>query len=70
MIVNGEYLEYLLKEALEELKIQINNKLEPIHVKKEVVDPIDKKRAKKRWEKSFGYYCLHPDKFRFGFRDF
>ncbi|MFW9823099.1 MAG: hypothetical protein ACFFE4_09200 [Candidatus Thorarchaeota archaeon] len=70
MIVNGEYFEYLLIEALEELKIQINKRLEPILVKEDVVDQIDKKRAKRRWEKSFGYYCLHPEKFMFGFRDF
>ena len=34
-------------------------------------DFIEKKRTtKKRWKYSFGYYCLHPEKFRFGLKDF
>jgi len=33
------------------------------------VDVIEKKRALKRWKQSFSYYCLHPDKFRFGIKD-
>ncbi|MFX0104594.1 MAG: hypothetical protein ACFE75_03775 [Candidatus Hodarchaeota archaeon] len=37
-------------------------------VQKEV-DLIEKKRELKRWKKSFGYYCLHPEKFKFGLRD-
>ncbi len=33
------------------------------------VDPIEKKRALKRWKKSFSYYCHHPEKFRFGIKN-
>ncbi|MFW9827617.1 MAG: hypothetical protein ACFFEY_08500 [Candidatus Thorarchaeota archaeon] len=36
---------------------------------KKEIDPIDKKRELKRWKKSFSYYCLHPEKFKFGFKD-
>jgi hypothetical protein len=32
-------------------------------------DLIENKRALKRWKYSFGYYCLHPEKFKFGLRD-
>ena len=31
-------------------------------------DVIEDKRAMKRWKQSFGYYCLHPEKFRFSLR--
>lgn len=34
------------------------------------VDLIEKKRELKRWKQSFNYYCLHPEKFQFGFKDF
>ncbi|MFW9822501.1 MAG: hypothetical protein ACFFE4_06180 [Candidatus Thorarchaeota archaeon] len=37
---------------------------------KDELDLIDRKRDLKRWKQSFGYYCLHPEKFRFGIRDF
>ncbi|MHA2037653.1 MAG: hypothetical protein ACW98X_14545 [Promethearchaeota archaeon] len=33
-------------------------------------DLIERKRELKRWKKSFSYYSLHPDKFRFGIRSF
>ena len=33
------------------------------------VDLINKKRAIKRWKQSFGYYCLHPEKFKFGIKN-
>ncbi len=36
----------------------------------EEVDIVDKKRALKRWKQSFSYYSLHPDKFKFSFKDF
>lgn len=34
------------------------------------VDLIEKKRELKRWKQSFNYYCLHPENFQFGFKDF
>ena len=30
---------------------------------------IEKERLIKRWKQSEGYFYLHPDKFRFGFKD-
>lgn len=30
---------------------------------------IDKKRALNRWKKSFGYYSLNTEKFKFGLKD-
>lgn len=33
------------------------------------VDLVEKKRALKKWKQSFGYYCLHPKKFKFGLTD-
>jgi len=33
-------------------------------------DLIERKRVSKRWKQSFNYYCLHPEKFKFGFKDF
>jgi hypothetical protein len=31
---------------------------------------IEKKRVLKSWKQSFGYYCLYPEEFKFGLRDF
>ena len=44
----------------EEFKMPSITKNEP--------DLIEYKRAMKRWKKSFGYYCMHPEKFRFSLR--
>jgi len=49
-----------IKCDISELKIK-SSKEEP--------DLIEKKRALKRWKQSFSYYCLHPEKFKFGFKD-
>lgn len=45
----------------EEFKLASITKNEP--------DIIEYKRAMKRWKQSFGYYCLHPEKFRFSLRN-
>ena len=36
---------------------------------KKKIAVVDKKRALKRWKQSLSYYCLHPEKFKFGIRD-
>ncbi|MFW9819969.1 MAG: hypothetical protein ACFFE5_10195 [Candidatus Thorarchaeota archaeon] len=33
------------------------------------IDPIEKKRALKRWKQSFSYFSHHPEKFRFGIKN-
>jgi hypothetical protein len=33
------------------------------------VDMIEKRRELKRWKQSLNYYCLHPEKFKFSFKD-
>lgn len=35
----------------------------------DTADPIDRKRALKRYKKSFGYYYTNPGKFAFGLKD-
>ncbi|NVM34741.1 MAG: hypothetical protein HWN81_04035 [Candidatus Lokiarchaeota archaeon] len=61
-----EELNKVLEEAKEKLGIEVGK----IIIKKEPLDPIDKKRAEKRWKQSIGYYQLNPHQFNFGFRDF
>ena len=61
-----EKVDKVLEEAKEKFEIEIGK----IIIKKEPLDPIDKKRAEKRWKQSIGYYQLNPHKFNFGFRDF
>ena len=67
--INFEFEQPLI-ETLKE-----NNREEP---KKESVqtkftkkesNDIEKKRSLKRWKQSEGYFYLHPDKFRFSFKD-
>jgi len=58
------YVPFEEKQELEpkkEFKVTQATKDEP--------DLIEYKRALKRWKQSFGYYCLHPEKFRFGLRN-
>ncbi|MHA1985735.1 MAG: hypothetical protein ACW98D_03755 [Promethearchaeota archaeon] len=50
-----------------ELESKIEFKITP--ATKDEPDLIENKRTLKRWKRSFGYYCLHPEKFRFGLRD-
>lgn len=59
-----------LGDFVEEAKENLEKEIETIVIKKEPLDPIDKAREEKRWKQSFSYYCLHPEKFKFGFRDF
>jgi hypothetical protein len=61
---------------IEEIKPSINIPFKGIDTKRRKnvstnneVDPIEKKRALKRWKKSFSYYCHHPEKFRFGMKN-
>jgi len=61
-----EKLDDIVEEATENLEKEI----ETIEIKNEPLDPIDKIREEKRWKQSFSYYCLHPEKFKFGLKDF
>ncbi len=73
-----EFVKYaLLKEVREKLdnivgeaKENLEKDIETITIKKEPLEPIDKEREEKRWKQSFSYYCLHPEKFKFGLKDF
>jgi hypothetical protein len=33
-------------------------------------DPVQEQRNEKIWKHSLGYYLLHPEKFRYGLKDF
>jgi hypothetical protein len=59
---------YVPKEEMVKLKPKRVVKSAPLT--KDEPDLIDRKRELKRWKQSFSYYCLHPEKFRFGIRDF
>lgn len=58
---------YVPFEEKKDLEPKIEFKVTPT-IKNEP-DLIENKRALKRWKHSFGYYCLHPEKFKFGLRD-
>ncbi|MHA2008390.1 MAG: hypothetical protein ACW99E_07515 [Promethearchaeota archaeon] len=60
---DGKY--YINKD----IKLKPKEKITVATVIYDKSDFIDKKRALKRWKQSFGYFCLHPEKFRFGLRD-
>ena len=64
---NEEDGNYYIKEYI---KPEPKEKITVAHVVKDESDLIEKKRAQRRWKQSFGYYCLHPEKSRFGLRDF
>ena len=59
----------LSKNLTENLKQE--TKQEPIQIPfiKKESNEIEKKRIIRRWKKTEGYFYLHPDKFRFGFKD-
>jgi len=62
--------EFPIYKILEEVKEKLEKEVETkIIIKKEPLDPIDKEREVKRWKQSFSYYCLHPEKFKFGLID-
>ena len=64
---NEEDDKYYIKE---DVKLEQKEKITVAPVVKDESDLIEKKRALRRWKQSFGYYCLYPEKFRFGLRDF
>ncbi len=41
-----------------------------IKSKKKEIDLIEKKRALKRWKQTLNFYSLHPEKYKFGFKNF
>ncbi|MBY8986105.1 MAG: hypothetical protein KGD65_13600 [Candidatus Lokiarchaeota archaeon] len=53
----------------EKAKVKPKKEFEIPAITKNEPDLIESKRAMKRWKNSFGYYCLHPEKFRFSLRD-
>ncbi|MHA2281598.1 MAG: hypothetical protein ACXAC5_12195 [Promethearchaeota archaeon] len=63
---NEENGKYYIKE---DVRIEPKEKITVAPVVKDESDLIEKKRVLRRWKQSFGYYCLHPEKFRFGLRD-
>ena len=64
---NEEDGKYYIKE---DVKLEPKEKITVAPVFKDESDLIEKKRALRRWKQSCGYYCLYPEKFRFGLRDF
>ena len=32
-------------------------------------NPLQKRRNERKWKQTLGYYLLHPEKFKFGFKD-
>ncbi|MFX1503190.1 MAG: hypothetical protein ACFFDH_19675 [Promethearchaeota archaeon] len=53
--------EYIPFRKLDEEKVESR-------ILKTAVDLIKKKREL-NWRQSLSYYCLHPEKFKFGFKD-
>jgi len=64
---NEDDSNYYIKE---DVKLEPKEKITVALVIKDESDLIEKKRALRRWKQSFCYYCLYPEKFRFGIRDF
>ncbi|MHA2036989.1 MAG: hypothetical protein ACW972_03115 [Promethearchaeota archaeon] len=64
---NEEDSKYYVKE---DVNLEPKEKITVAPVVKDESELIEKKRALRRWKQSFGYYCLHPEKFTFGLRDF
>ena len=58
---------YYIKE---DVNLEPKEKITVAPVVKDESDLIEKKRVLRRWKQLFGYYCLYPEKFRFGLRDF
>ncbi len=52
----------------EKRKLELKKEIKVATVTKDEPNLIEYNRAFKRWRRSFGYYCLHPEKFRFGLR--
>ena len=67
ILKNEEDGKYYIKE---DVKLEPKEKITVTPVIKDESYLIEKKRALRRWKQSFGYYCLLPEKFRFGLRDF
>ncbi len=53
----------------EKTKFESKKRSEVAPITNNEPDVIEDKRAMKRWKQSFGYYCLHPEKFRFSLRN-
>ncbi|MFX0004283.1 MAG: hypothetical protein ACFE9C_08440 [Candidatus Hodarchaeota archaeon] len=80
-IIVPEYKEFLYVFHKEEIKDKpkvilsyipfTNRKITSakISTSKKEVDIIEKNRELKRWKQSFSYHSLHPEKFKFGFKD-
>ncbi|MFX1320209.1 MAG: hypothetical protein ACFFAQ_01065 [Promethearchaeota archaeon] len=67
--ISYEFEEILSETKNDEIKRDLINQLSQIYTIPDDLDIIDKRRALKRWEKSLDYYYLHPEKFKFGFKD-
>ena len=69
LVLDESFIESLMDYIEEMNKIQKAEIPVIISDTTELADPIDKKRALKRYRKSFGYYSMNPGKFAFGLQD-
>ena len=72
-IISHEFKEVVPERIRETVKKPLKNHLSQIFTIPTDLDSIDSerklKRVIKRWKKSIDYYYLHPEKFKFGFKD-
>ena len=66
----SDFNEFPNQEFLEQSKDNLKKEKSFVTTLEPTLDPIQKKRNEKAWKQSLGYYLLHPEKFRFGLRDF
>lgn len=65
-----EFPKYKIYEELKEEAIkEVKKELKEVVKEKKEVDPIQKKRDKRNWKKSLGYYALNPHKFEFSVKN-
>jgi len=67
IILEDQLVDSLI-DYVEEMR-KTNKTYIPITIKESDSDPIEKKRALKRWKKSLGYHYLNPNRFDFGLKD-
>ncbi|MFW9950432.1 MAG: hypothetical protein ACFFKA_09960 [Candidatus Thorarchaeota archaeon] len=67
IILEDELIDSLM-DYVEEME-KTNKSHISITIKERNSDPIEKKRALKRWKKTFGYYSYNPNRFEFSLKD-
>jgi len=61
--------EFPIYKILDNKKEKVKKEVNFFKILETDSDPLQKRKNERKWKQTLGYYLLHPEKFKFGFKD-